>query len=91
MVRGGEEPARWHRIDAARAPGALESIANAPDVSAVCAVLADDMDHDEFVALVSVLVMRGVGAFETTRTQSVKRVLDMYLAISDSELEISTP
>ena len=46
------------------------------------------VDHDEFIAVVSVLVMHGVRSFETRHPQPVRRVLDMHTAIVAGEIEI---
>ena len=81
-------PARQTRIDASTPALALDALAAADDASLVCAVLDDGIDHDEFVALVSVLVVRGVTMFDTEHPQIVRRVLDTHSAIAAGQIEV---
>jgi hypothetical protein len=45
-------------------------------------------DRDELVALASVLVVEGVQSFETHSSKAVRRVLDMYAAITSGRIEV---
>jgi hypothetical protein len=45
-------------------------------------------DRDELVALASVLVVEGVRSFETHSPKAVRRVLDMYTAITSGQIEV---
>lgn len=49
------------------------------------------LDHDDLVAVVSVLVVHGVRSFETRHPQPVRRVLDMHTAIVAGEIEVLEP
>ena len=96
IARGIEAPAEHIRIDASTAERALTALTelyeDADDGSGiVCAVLDDDMDRDEFVALVSVLVVHGVTMFDTNHSQIVRRVLDTHSAISAGQIEVLEP
>lgn len=94
VSRQAPERASWNRIEAPSADAALaaiDAIDTAVDVSTVCAVLANadtDLASEETIALVSLLVMRGVMAFETSDPQIVRRILDTHAAISAGQIEV---
>ncbi len=48
-------------------------------------------DHDELVALASVLVSAGVAHIETSSPQVVRRVFDTHCAISTGTIEVLEP
>jgi len=48
-------------------------------------------DTDIFVSLASVLVTKGVRAFETAHPQVVRRVFDMHRALSTGDVEVLQP
>ena len=75
----------WQMIEAVGV-GALPD-----DLESVCVVLEDDIDHDQFVAMVSVLAVRGVRAFETSQPTVVQRILDAHAAISAGNIEVLEP
>lgn len=89
--RRREPRPKGERIDAATAESAFSALDALGDVSLVCAVLDDTLDRDDFVALVAVLVARGVTTFETSQTQTVQRILDTHLAISAGQIEVLEP
>lgn len=72
----------WQRIESASTSQLPE------DLDGVCVILDDDIERDEFVALVSVLAVRGVRAFETSQATVVQRILDTHAAISAGEIEV---
>lgn len=77
----------------------------AVDMASLCVVLQEPIDSvptddladndsvatDALIALVSVLVMRGVTAFETTNPKVVTRILDTHAAISAGEISVLEP
>ena len=93
VARDTEVPAEQRRIDASTAERALAALGEVHDtastpLASVCAVLDDGMDRDEFVALVSVLVVHGVTMFDTNHPQIVQRVLDTHSAIAAGQIEV---
>ncbi len=88
LARETEERAGWQRIDASTPELAHAALELADDVSAVCAVVSPADDRDAFVALVSVLVMCGVVAFETTDPTIVQRILDAHSAVAAGHIEV---
>ena len=89
VARGADPRTGWIRFDASTADIASHNLSAADDVSVVCAVLDDaNADHEQLVALVSVLVVDGVRCFHTSRPQAITRIFDTYAAISAGEIEV---
>lgn len=77
------------RVEGSSGEDVLAQLATIDDDSRVIAAVDNAVaDLDEFVALVSVLVLRGVQVFETRWPQAVQRILDTHLAIVSTEIEV---
>lgn len=89
-----------HRIEESSVDAVLAAIDRAPneadvvvavDAPATVRMPGDSeafFDHDLLVALVAVLVVRGVQAFETRAVPTVRRILDMHSAITAGAIEV---
>ncbi len=86
------------RLEAPSPGELLDMIDETPNVaaltvaidSAFCSDLSNGVDDDEFIALASVLVQRGVRAFETRRPDVLTRILAMHAAIVTGSTEVLT-
>jgi hypothetical protein len=79
------------RVEHSSAEGLLEAVDLAESPGELLVVLDSAVpagDRDELVALASVLVVEGVQSFETHSPKAVRRVLDMYAAITSGQIEV---
>lgn len=91
-VHGALPRAEYTRIDASAPSFTPADLDDLNELDSVCVVLASDLDDDtgreDLVALVSVLVARGVTAFDTVNPRIVQRIVDTYAAISTGQIEV---
>jgi len=84
------------RIEASTPDGLLDQLDGVNENEALVAIDSavlrnGQVDIDELVATASVLVVRGVRAFETSHTQVIRRVFDMHRSISTGDIEVLSP
>lgn len=70
------------RVESDTLEGLLDAVRSAGDPAGLLvAVDSAVRDKDELVAIVSVLIVEGVQAFETSERQAVQRILDTHRTI----------